>query len=491
MKIGLVKKLSFWYLLIALPSFLILNLVVSGIISANNEATIENDLLDYKTNCEIYITRAVLGENLPASQDSFQSISQNIADDLGAILGKDLAFYTPAGEIIYSGFQGSAANASTEDVSYAAQGKNAYTIVYGDRTYVYFSFPITMSGQTIGIMRLRSEYTSLYQNGNYILNMVTYGAACILFMAFLLFIISMAKVIGPIRKLRNSIVEMTRDPEHIEPIQVRRQDEIGELTQEYNDMALTIKDQLNTIRLEKENLKKTIEYRKDFYDNITHELKTPLTIILGYAEMMEQTHMEDPAFNEKGLHEIITETKRLRDMVGALLEVSRETGRLSAKFEDIDLCGLIQSLQSSMNIKAKRYGATIETKLPERAIIHGDPERLRQLFINLLDNAIKYGVAGESISVEVADMEDHVKIEVSNAFEGNVDLLELNKIFMPFYQSRKSGKKEDGSVGLGLAICKNIADAHGGSITALRQEHRLCFQVILPASAKGSEGTGQ
>ncbi len=167
------------------------------------------------------------------------------------------------------------------------------------------------------------DYSELYQSGSYISRMVLYSSASVLVTALVLLVVFAGKVIEPVNRLRNAVVELTEDPSSAMPLPIRHKDEIGELTREYNKMAAIIREQLREITLEKSALEEAVAYRKHFYDNVTHELKTPLTIILGYAEMMEDTDFSDLEFSKKGIQHIISESKRLRDMVTALLDATR------------------------------------------------------------------------------------------------------------------------------------------------------------------------
>ena len=193
----------------------------------------------------------------------------------------------------------------------------------------------------------------------------------------------MGWVINPVNKLSAAIERVSDNPYEAEPLNVKRHEGIGRLTDSYNHMSRTIREQWNTIQLEKENLKKTIQYRKDFYDNITHELKTPLTIILGYAEMMKQTDFQDEEFNNKGIELVIGVAKRLFNMVAGLLEASRATDQVEAQFEQTRIDKLLEDIVSSMRVKANRYAARIEAAIEEGLTVLGKPEELRKLFVDV------------------------------------------------------------------------------------------------------------
>lgn len=238
--------------------------------------------------------------------------------------------------------------------------------------------------------------------------------------------------------------------------------------------------------MEKTALEEAVAYRKHFYDNVTHELKTPLTIILGYAEMIEQTGFSDPEFTKKGISHIISESKRLRDMVAALLDATRLGVSDTSDFQEVDLAVLLKDVAASMELKAQRLSKSICLSLPEdeqTLRVWGSQEQLIQLFINLLDNAIKYS-AGKEIWAQARRLGEHVEISVENDVEQPISQEELGRLFIPFYRQREGG--EPGSVGLGLAISRKIAEEHGGSIMALlSKEKRICIRVLLVSAQAG------
>ncbi|MBQ9942130.1 MAG: HAMP domain-containing histidine kinase [Christensenellaceae bacterium] len=487
MKRRLAKKLIFWFAVIILPAFLLTNWIVRDMIGSSNQAAVEKDLAEYKANCEIYIARVMLSQGAGADAAEFNRLAGSVMDELSAILGNKMEVYSLDGTLLGSTFDREVNRADTRELEYALEGKTAYTVVYGEKTEVYFSFPATVQQLPVGIIRIYRDYTVLYENGNFMSNIVLVCTLALVCAALAVTLVSNAKVVRPVTSLRNAIVHMQQNPEDVQLLEERRKDEIGELTAAYNTMSLTIRDQLMTIRQEKENLDRTLEYRKTFYDNVTPELKPPLTVILGYADMMQQTDMSDPAFNKQALEEILKETRRLRDMVGELLEVSRQVGQLPEEFAPVELGALLTQLARSMNDKARRYGAQLRLELPEKEpVVNGSEEKLRQLLINLMDNAIKYKQPGGEILVQAAQQDGEVTVQVKNPCRPMSEQ-ELEKIFLPFYQGQKE-EREEGSVGLGLAVCKNVAEAHGGDIRALWEDGWLCMQLSLPAYKNQAKG---
>ena len=244
MRSGLVRSLVFWYSVIVFATFGVLNLAVSGMIGSSNEKNIEADLRGFQESSEVFLSRYVLKNGVWGYQE--------VGDSLCAVLGSNLKIYSTTGELLYNALFADE-QAPGDDMAYASQGKSAYTVyTSGKHTRVYFSFLV----EDFGLIRMEVDYSELYQNGSYISRMVLYSSASVLVTALVLLVVFAGKVIEPVNRLRNAVVELTEDPSSAMPLPVRHKDEIGELTREYNKMAAIIREQLREITLEKSALDK-------------------------------------------------------------------------------------------------------------------------------------------------------------------------------------------------------------------------------------------
>ena len=477
---SLAKKLALWFSGGIAAIILLLAGVFYVQLTSNTEDTVVRNMSELMAYCASAVKQSLYINDLPSDSVGFTETAKSTAEELNGMLGCGIACYDTKGSLIFSTYSTDTENEKEmRDLFYAVEGKNAYTFVRYDRTFTaYFSFPIRSGGESIGIMRLQVDYTELYRSNRGTFTTMIGGSAAVLTIAAVILAFALMRIVHPVKKLSEELKRTTLHPERAETLPVTGRDEIGLLTAQYNKMALTIRSQMSTIKTERDRLSKTLEYKKAFYDNLTHELKTPLTIILGYAEMMEQTDFEDVDFVKKGTGEIITESKRLRDMVTALLESSRDE-TATIKLERVDLLELISGVAASMDIKAQRYGSSIKTELCEAAV-EGSRERLRQLYVNLIDNAIKYGRPGESVCIKMKKNSGCIEVSVINRIEDGCHLENIDKIFLPFYRSRDLKVREEGSVGLGLSICRNIADEHGGTISAEEREQTVCFKTVFP-----------
>lgn len=228
-------------------------------------------------------------------------------------------------------------------------------------------------------------------------------------------------------------------------------------------MLRTIEKQFTKIQEDRNNILQLLNSKQEFYNNVTHELKTPLTTIKGYAQLLEADGLEDEELFHTALTHIQHESSRLHQMVIQLLEMSDK--ELHTQLVPFNISSTLNSVAASMSLKARRYENDILTETTSVLMILGHEERIRQLFINLIDNAIKYGQAKEPIIASASLWGEKAVIQISNKGSG-IPLEELDSIFDPFYRVDKEQSREMGSAGLGLSICRKIVEEHHGEITA-------------------------
>ncbi|EMS72646.1 sensor histidine kinase [Ruminiclostridium cellobioparum] len=204
-----------------------------------------------------------------------------------------------------------------------------------------------------------------------------------------------------------------------------------------------------------------IRYTKD---NVTHELKTPITVITGYAQAMKENGFSDRNMYDKAVFYISDESRRLNNMVVELLELS-EVSSTNFKyfFENADIGELVRQTCEEMQIKAKKYNIDIRSNVPENLFLICDRDRLKGVLINLIDNSIKYGNVNSSIEVRAYREGKKVFIRVKDEGEG-ISEDNMEKLFEPFFRVSKKVSRESGSAGLGLTIVKNIVEKHGGVV---------------------------
>jgi len=207
------------------------------------------------------------------------------------------------------------------------------------------------------------------------------------------------------------------------------------------------------------------EMRQTFVSNVSHELRTPLTSMKALNETLQQCVTTDPQNAERFLNLMDVEIDKLTQMVMELLELSRiESGRMEMKKSGVRVKDLLQSPVDRMRLQAER--SKLELKIEcsdDLPIIQVDPDRMEQVLINIIHNAIKHTSPGGRIIVSAEQLENEVVIRVKDNGEG-ISEKDLPRIFERFYKTDQA--RSSGGTGLGLAIAKHVVEAHGGRIWA-------------------------
>ena len=211
--------------------------------------------------------------------------------------------------------------------------------------------------------------------------------------------------------------------------------------------------------------RKLDDSRREFVANVSHELRTPLTNVRGYAETLMSADDIDRDIQMRFLGVISSEADRMTRIVKDLLTLTRlDYNRMEMHMQRMDLRELGQKAAAAMEGQAKSQGLTLTCDLPEEMpAVTGDPERIQQVIINIITNAIKYNKPQGSIAITGGVEADQVFLRVEDTGIG-VPKADLERLFERFYRVDKARSRESGGTGLGLAIAKQIVETHGGRI---------------------------
>jgi PAS domain S-box-containing protein len=207
------------------------------------------------------------------------------------------------------------------------------------------------------------------------------------------------------------------------------------------------------------------QMRRDFVANVSHELRTPMTSIQGFVEALLDGLADDQESHDRYLHVILDESVRLNRLINDLLDLSRlETGQLSWPMEAVNLPVLIGQVVAKMQPQLDQQNLTVNMDIPEGLPpVWGNRDRIQQVMINLLGNAVSFTPSGGMISVAAAEYNEGVHVSVSDTGVG-VPLEEQERIWQRFHKVDKARTRRLGGTGLGLAIVRQIIDAHGGTV---------------------------
>ncbi|MCG7378696.1 HAMP domain-containing histidine kinase [Paenibacillus sp. ACRSA] len=461
-------KFLLGFLLIFSFSFVVLSQTVKEIIHSSNQNLITTELEGLKNNSNVYVRQTFLINHFTSNELYYGEMAEELGNNLNHATGNSIGVYTVDGELLYASDTTLFSQPERTDLQEAIKGNTAYNINYeGEETSVLFSYPVVIDGSKVGILRFYKDFSLLYQQSNRILDTTLYITLSIFAVTFLFSFILSRHITLPLGKLARASSDVKNGNLDVR-IELKRKDEIGRLADNFNDMINQIDQQMNIIRKDRDQLKELHEQEKRFFDNITHELKTPLTSILGYAELIKANGEKDRTFFEKGMNHIVEESKRLHKMVLKLLEVSRRQATTQELYL-VNAGAVLRDVHDSMSIRAKRYKKRIILDLEDELLLLAQEDRIRQLFINLIDNAIKYSLDFSVITVQGHRIEDKVRFIVENPSDP-IDADELTKLFEPFYLAH-SKDSEEGSVGLGLSIVKSIVDELQGSISIISEDH--------------------
>ncbi len=222
-------------------------------------------------------------------------------------------------------------------------------------------------------------------------------------------------------------------------------------------------------RTEIEELKKMAAYRREFLGNISHELKTPIFNIQGYLLTLLDGGLEDETINKNYLLRSEKSVNRLIAIVEDLEEISKlESGELKLNLQWFDLLELTGEVVEFLEMKARKAQTKVHIDHPrdQQLMVKADKKRLRQVLINLVENAIKYGDKPETVvRIRFFDMDENYLVEVKDNGPG-ISAENLPRVFERFYRTDRGRARSTGGTGLGLAIVKHIINAHGQTITA-------------------------
>jgi two-component system phosphate regulon sensor histidine kinase PhoR len=216
-------------------------------------------------------------------------------------------------------------------------------------------------------------------------------------------------------------------------------------------------------------IKRQERIRKDFVANVSHELRTPLAAIKGYLETLADEGMENPVEAKEFLSILLKNSDRLQNIVQDLLHLSRiESGLDPVRAEAVPLKECLDKNLLLLAPLAKKKEQSLSLSIPSEMTLWADPKKINQVFINLLENAIKYTPQKGTIQIGAVEKGNHIEIEVQDSGIG-IPKEDLSRIFERFYRVDRTRSRELGGTGLGLSIVKHIVEAHGGKISAVSE----------------------
>lgn len=339
--------------------------------------------------------------------------------------------------------------------------------------------PIIVDGNAVGELRseprrqitspLETEFSRQQLKTSWILGI----SSLVIAIAVSLFLAR--GLLAPVRRMINSVAQLSSG-DYAHRMNESRSDELGQLTQDLDRLGSTLEANQSS--------------RKRLLADISHELRTPLTVLTGEIEALKDGLR---AFDETQLDSLDQEVQRLRYLVDDLYELSiSDVGGLRYQFATVDLADCLQTVIGGMRKRAAALGIELILASPESSgtavavTVEADARRIDQLLQNLLENSLAYTDSPGRVSVTLSQAADTVIITIDDTLPG-VDESDCERLFDPLFRKEASRSRRTGGAGLGLAICRNIVVAHGGSIWASpSSQGGLSVHVEIPISGERS-----
>lgn len=488
---SILLRTSIWYLLLGIAGVTVLYYLMEEQMHQNTEKYITDELLRVKENAELYVCQVLMLHNNQINREGFINYISDIEEEFKNAGYHDIAFYDADGEAAGSGSNAKlAGETKREDFRLAGKQKSSFTLHYGaDKACdVYFTMPVKARGEQIGIISFYFDYHDIYMREWNTFSNMLHGIILAGGMIYIIIWLMLRRILTPVRRLTAISVNISRhfkdgklDIQMLSDAKFyTRRDEIGELSRNYKEMLDVTKEQFEKIEQDRERIISLLNSRQEFYNSITHELKTPLAIISGYAQLIGENGLSDTELFHNGMAQILHESERLHKMVVELLEMQDNEEEVLAA-ETVEMTPVLENVSELMRMKAERYGNTIVLDIEDGDyLVNGRKNKIHQVLVNLIDNAVKYGEAQTEICIHMGQDNGMVKIDVINQGKGLTEQ-ELKRIFEPFFRVDKEQSRELGSAGLGLSIVKKIMDEHSGRIKAESvQGEYTVFSVFFP-----------
>jgi signal transduction histidine kinase len=453
------------FLIVLLPSGFVIDQIFTGFYYNKTQEQI--DQLSSRYADSIASTdNSMMAVNMIELMSEFSRILLYIVDDHGKVIANSGVPWVAIGSDVPS-----------EEVNSIAGGKSLHKTVESPSTenrYLVSANPIIQGKNFIGAVYVLTSVEGIQQSlqkVRYLLVLSGFGA---LFLALGLTLVLSRKLSAPLILMEGATRQIAKGDLDIR-VSVPSGDEIGSLAKAINELAVDLQRYRDT--------------RCEFFANISHELRTPMTYLEGYAKVLKEGLYDSEEEKARYLDIIHQEAKRLTHLLHDLFELSKmEEGKISLNLEPVDLSEAAENTVQRIGLKAKEKGLDLHMDLPDQPqFIIADGLRIEQIFTNLLYNAIRYTEHG-SVMVQIRNDGSNQVLAIIEDTGIGIPKQELPHIFERFYRVEKSRSREHGGTGLGLAIVKTLVEIQGGTIgvsSGLGKGTR--FEIRFPREG-GEEG---
>ena len=384
--------------------------------------------------------------------------------------GVSIDLYAADGEQLYYGktaFSAAAGKVTVQDRQEEDNGAYMETRYFEQEKARFFVYVCPLPSG--GTMEMYCRTTSIDENAHSAISVMVITSVAALATALLVVYFYSKRFTKPLIEMRD-VTKHISEMDFSQKCTANTNDEIGELSASINRLSDSLRETLDDLSEKNKKLEDDIareqrvdKMRKDFISNVSHELKTPISIILGYAEGAKLLSQGGEAEKAGEYCEIIrTEAERMNTLVLQLLELSRyESGVMQAQKEVFDLGELITQYLTAVSLRFTEAGITCSCDLPEKSPCYADKTKIRMVLNNFISNACAHASGEKQIRVSVTDADStHFVLRVFNT-GAPIAEEDIDKIWGSFYRADKAHSREEGRFGLGLSIVSEIQKLHG------------------------------
>lgn len=250
--------------------------------------------------------------------------------------------------------------------------------------------------------------------------------------------------------------------------------------EKYGDLSVQMTELKNQIHHNEQILKEESARKNDLIAYLAHDLKTPLTSVIGYLSLLEEAPDMPAEQKAKYVHISLEKALRLETLINEFFDITRyNLHEIVLERENLDLSYMLIQMTDEFYPVLKEHENTVTADVGENLCIHADPDKLARVFNNILKNAVAYSDPGTPIAISAAEENDNVVIRFQNRGK-TIPKQKLESIFEKFFRLDDSRAANTGGAGLGLAIAREIVTLHGGSITAESENGLTVFTVAIP-----------
>lgn len=488
MRVSIKLKFSVFLAALLILTVVVLSSLVLRGIERNQQSQIEGILSQQTRLVNLNVRQSYYTEAVHLEQEVFlQQNGRRLAQELANSTGLPIALYNMKGQQVGSSISSGESAIVQDTLNYALQNKIAYH-EQGDT--LLYAAPLDGPDGQMGAVWMQYPVQSYHEFYTRILQLFIWAGITVVALSFILGYLFYNRFAVAITRLKRS-ADSIREGNYITESPLKRKDELGELGQGIYYMSTSIQQNITAMHAEQQKLQLAIEklqaleqQQKQYIGNISHEFKTPLTSIKAYVELLDM-YKDDPQLLDDATSNIGKETERLYEMVEKVLHLSAlEKYDFENQAEDVEVSALLEDACGRMRGKAEKFALNMELDL-EPAVIRSDRESLMHIFINMLDNAIKYNVPDGVIQVksELRMQERQAVIRIYNSGTP-IPAEAREKIFEPFYTVNKDRARKTGGTGLGLSLVKQFVEKQGGTITLLSSDPEdgegVTFQLMFP-----------